>query len=90
MKVCNKLVELYGEPFLLWANPPNFKAKSLTVYLGEWGKKFLAGQLFEFKKSVEAEKPLEKTEAPTGEKVGNDILIEKKPQTLKDFLNLFN
>ena len=90
MKVCNKLVGLYGEDFLIWVTPPNFKAKSLAVYLGDWGKKFLSEQILEFKRNIA--KPINevaKTDAPEGEKVGQDAIIDKKPKNLKDFLNLF-
>ena len=90
MKVCNKLVAIYGEEFLLWATPPNFKAESLCVYLGDWGKKFLSDQILEFKRNIA--KPINetaKTEAPEGDKIGEDAIIDKKPKNLKEFLNLF-
>jgi hypothetical protein len=90
MKICSKLIEAYGEDFLMWVTPPNFKAKSLAVYLGEWGKKFLSEQLFEFKKNIAPPStPIVKTEAPEGDKIGEDTTIASKPKTLKDFLNLF-
>lgn len=90
MKLVKKLSEIYTIEFLLWVTPPNFKAKSLAVYLGDWGKKFLSAQLFEFKKNVSTsitpEKPIIEKE-----KIGQDIILgDKKPKTLKDFLNLFN
>lgn len=90
MRLCSRLAKDYGEAFLLWVPVP-FQVDSLVGYSGQWGKKYFAGQLYEFKKNVETAKIPEKTEAPSGEKVGEDAIIqEKKPQTLKDFLNLFN
>ena len=88
MKLVKKLAEFYGMEFLLWATPPNFKAKSLAVYLGDWGKKFLANQLLEFKKNVEAS-PVQKTIILEEAKFGDDAIIEKKPKTLQDFLKLY-
>lgn len=90
MKVCNKLVQIYGEDFLLWVTPPNFKAKSLAVYLGQWGKDFLSKQILEFKKNIAPPITVSvKTEAPEGEKIGEDVVVSNKPKSLKDFLNLF-
>lgn len=90
MRFCSRLVEAYGTEFLLWVPVP-FQVDSLIGYSGQWGKKYFAEQLFQFKKNVETTKMPEKTEAPTGEKVGDDLVVEeKKPKTLGEFLNLFN
>jgi hypothetical protein len=84
MRVAGKLIKQYGFDFLI-----NLKGRtkliSLTWFLGENGKKFLNDikkyQSLSFEKEkIELE---DKPVAPPTE-------VNKKPKSVKEFLNLFN
>jgi len=88
MKIVNGLIKKYGLEFLFWCpKPNNYKITSMVWFLTEEGKHFLSDQLLEYSKqntnlSIDPIKvDLKET------KLGEDIILDKKPKTLKEFLN---
>lgn len=90
MKFMSKLIKAYGIEFLEWLTPPsNYKLTSLIYFFTPQGENYLSDQLFEYKK-VKIDLTFKKQEVELeGNKIGEDITIEKKPKSLKDFLNLY-
>jgi hypothetical protein len=87
-KICSTLSKKYGADFLLWIKPPEgYRINSLTFYYSVLGRNYLSDQLVEYAKfkGVAQEKKPEISLAPT--KIGEDIITQSKPKTLKDFLN---
>jgi hypothetical protein len=87
-KMAKELLALYGEEFLLQVPPrEGYKSPSLAFFKTTAGKHYLSDQLFEYKKRnsnlVEEKKDVELA----SEKIGEDVVVQKKPRTLKDFLN---
>lgn len=69
-------------PFLEKVGPPPFKLNNFLWFKTPEGKKYLKLKQLEFNHKIpEYEKPVD-----TGEKFGDDIM-EKKPQTIRQFLN---
>ena len=92
MKISKKLLSSYPiEFFRELKNPLKNDAKipSLAWFLSENGKIFLSKEFFEYQKkntNLEVDKEeisLSKT------KIGEDFKIEKKPTTLKEFLEYY-
>lgn len=90
MKFMSKLIKAYGIEFLEWLNPPsNYKLTSLIYFFTPQGENYLSDQLFEYKK-LKTDLTPQKQEVKLEEnKVGQDIIVEQKPKSLKDFLNLY-
>lgn len=90
MKFMSKLIKAYGIEFLEWLSPPsNYKLTSLIYFFTPQGENYLSDQLFEYKK-LKTDLTFQKQEISLEEnKIGKDIELEKKPKSLKDFLNLY-
>ena len=89
MKIAGQLIKKYGVEFLLKIPPPSgYRVASLVWFLTPEGKNYLSDQMFEYQKQtihlVEENKE-EITLSPT--KIGEDIQVQRKPRTIKDFLN---
>lgn len=84
------LVKQYDLEFLLWVIPPyGKKVPSLAYFMADYGKQYLQEQFFNFRKSTtDLTKPTESVVLQQ-DKIGEDIVITKKPKTLQDFLGLF-
>lgn len=90
MKFMSKLIKAYGFEFLEWLNPPsNYKLTSLIYFFTPQGENYLSDQLFEYKKLKTDLTPQKQEVKLEEDKVGQDIIVEKKPKSLKDFLNLY-
>jgi hypothetical protein len=85
MKLAGKLLKKYPYEFLAKMKEPFVtKMSSLAWFLTEDGDKHLNLQYFEYKKlSLSFEKPEIEL---TSNKIGEDIIITRKPKTLKEFL----
>ena len=87
-KIINNLIEKYSFEFLDWVKPPhNYKVTSLVYFLTGAGQKYLSEQLFEFQRENMDLSPVSSIIELEDEKIGEDILIKKKPNTLQEFLN---
>ena len=88
MRICTLLRKKYGNEFLTWVKPiEGYKFNSLVFYLSVLGKNYLSDQMVEYAKTkgVRAE---ETKEIPLSEtKIGEDVITDFKPRTLKEFLN---
>lgn len=87
-KIVKQLVEKYGEEFMLWVKPPaGYRIQSMVFFKTKEGEKHLTDQLFEYRvsKGVQTTVKPEITLSPT--KIGEDVVIQHKPRTLKEFLN---
>lgn len=90
MKMATKLVKEYNLDFLLWVIPPyNKKVPSLAYFMADYGKQYLMEQFFNYKKETTDLSPQKDNVMLLESKIGSDTLIEKKPKSLKDFLNLY-
>lgn len=90
MKMATKLVKEYNLDFLLWVIPPyNKKIPSLAYFMADYGKQYLMEQFFNFKKETTDLSPQINNITLLESKIGEDPLIQKKPKSLKDFLNLY-
>jgi len=89
-KICATLRQKYGSDFLLWVSPPeDYQVNSLTFYYSVLGRNHLSDQLVEFSKFKE-NPPKQINEIDlSGTKIEEDIHIEKKPKTLKEFLDYY-
>jgi len=91
MKMANKLIKEYDLDFLLWVIPPyNKKVPSLAYFMADYGKEYLSSQFFNFKNEKTDLTPKANNIQLSETKIGEDVVLDKKPRTLKDFLNLFN
>lgn len=82
MKIAQKLLKIY-EDKVFWENLNlNFNITSLSWFLTNEGRTFLAGEL---SKQL-LEKSLNKTYVIQDKKIGEDIEIKRKMKTLKDFI----
>lgn len=89
MKFCARLVKTYGADFLLWVTIP-YQMDSLLAFSGAWGKEIFTKQLPAYKQiKTDLTTKVEKVELED-DKIGEDVVVSKKPKTLNDFLNLFN
>lgn len=90
MKMANKLVKEYGHEFMLWLHPPYGKpVSSLAYFLCPDGKNYISQQRFNFRKESLDLSPKIQSFPLSEDKIGEDVILEKKPKSLKDFLNLF-
>ena len=90
-KIVNCLIKKYSQEFLAWLQPPHgYRVNSMVYFLGKEGQDYIAGQLVAYRKATTdySPNPLEITLAQ--HKIGEDIVVESKPKSLKDFLNLYN
>jgi hypothetical protein len=88
MKIAGQLIKKYGADFLLRIPPPSgYKVASLVWFLTPEGKNYLSDQKFEY--AVQSTHLVEKKEeiSLSEAKIGDDVQIQRKPRTLKDFLN---
>ena len=87
MQICRTLRKTYKDAFLMWLEPiEGYQVSSLVFYLGALGRNYLSDQLVEFTRLNPPERktsdiPLEEA------KIGEDVALSPKPQTLKEFLN---
>jgi hypothetical protein len=88
MKIAGQLLKKYEYQFLSWMKPPNnYKVTSLVWFLTEQGKHYLSDQLVEYHKHTVNLSPKQQEISPSTTKIGDDIQVEQKPRTLKEFLN---
>jgi hypothetical protein len=89
-RLAKTLITRYGRDFMMWVPPPeNHKVNSLMWFFDQLGKNYLSDQLVEYKKQETGLSPQKEEIVLAPDKIGEDILITKKPKTLKDFLNLY-
>lgn len=90
MKIASKLIKKYPFDLLLKIKDPfSTKISSLAWFLTEDGKKFLSLGFFEFQKE-KTDLSCQIAEIPMSDtNIGEDIVIEQKPKTLKDFLKKY-
>lgn len=88
MRICALLRKKYGDEFLIWVKPiEGYKFNSLVFYLSVLGKNYLSDQMVEYAKTKGVQ-TAETKEIPLSEtKIGEDVITEFKPRTLKEFLN---
>ena len=90
MKMANNLIKKYNLDFLLWVIPPyNKKVPSLAYFIADYGQQYLQEQFFNYKKQTSDFTQKHEIIELSESKIGEDIKIQQKPKTLKDFLNLF-
>lgn len=88
MRVCATLRKKYGDEFLLWVKPlEGYKFDSLVFYLSVLGKNHLSDQLVEFAKYKGVGQQQTQEIPLASVKIGEDVVTEFKPRTLKEFLN---
>jgi hypothetical protein len=88
MKISGQLILKYGLDFLLWCPPPNgYKVTSLVWFLTREGHNYLSDQLFEYEKSKQCQTSTTEKISLENEKIGEDIVLNIKPKTIKEFLN---
>lgn len=87
-RLCATLSKKYGADFLLWVEPPEgYRVNSLTFYYSVLGRNHLSDQLIAYSKH-KGDLTAEKKEIPLAPaKIGNDIVSDFKPKTLKEFLD---
>lgn len=86
-KLFSILSKAYGADFLLWMPPPeNYKVVSLSNYRSAFGKNYLSDQLVEYRKFKGVGQEKKEIITLSHDKIGEDIFVEKKPRTLKEFL----
>jgi hypothetical protein len=89
MRIASQLIKKYGLELLLWIKPPNnYKVSSLVWFLTKEGKHYLSDQLFEYSKANTNLTSQEQI-VVSNEKVGEDVIIEARPKTLKEFLDYY-
>ena len=90
MKIATKLVKKYNLDFLMWVIPPyGKKVPSLAYFIADYGQQYLQEQFFNFNKTKIDLSPKVEEVQLSESKIGNDIILqEKKPKTLRDFLNM--
>jgi hypothetical protein len=90
VKIANKLIKTYDLDFLFWVIPPyNKKIPSLAYFMADYGKQYLSEQFFNYKKSTSDFSPKHEKIVLSQEKIGEDIIINNKPKSIRDFLNLY-
>lgn len=88
IKIAVKLVKKYPFEFLIQLKEPFVtKMSSLAWFLTEEGKIHLNTQFFNFKKENTNLTQEAKVIKLSENKLGEDVIIVKKPKTLKEFLN---
>lgn len=96
MKIAKKLFGEYDSKFLLWVSPPySRRVASLAYFVADYGKKYLEAEAkseqYHFFLTASTDlSPKVETVSLEEAKIGEDVVVEKKPSTLKDFLNLYN
>ena len=95
MKIAAKLLTEYKQEFLLWVSPPyGKKVPSLAYFIADYGKDYLAkeagSQQYQYflRASTDLSSKVETIHLEK-DKIGEDVLVQKKPKTLQDFLNLY-
>ncbi len=87
--IVKRLFGKYPEEFLLNIEAPQFCGDIFcaTWFMTEQGKNYLNNQYLQYLKNT---KKAESKEAPKLQenKIGEDIIIEKEPRNLKEFLQL--
>ena len=89
MKIANKILLQFSWPFWEWLSPPYGKPlTSLSYFIAAVGQEYLQQQYLEFVKNTA---PQIKIESPKLEEksIGEDVVVQTKPRTLKDFLNIY-
>ena len=87
MRIAGQLIKKYGFEFLIWLPPPNeYRINSLVWFLSSVGKNYLAQQLVVFGGQSPDLFPEKEEISLSPDKIGEDININLKPKTLKDFL----
>ena len=89
MKLLNGLVKKYGIDLLYTLPSTKPWLPSLAWFLTPNGKEFLMNAVIDYKKRITNIFPEAELIILLDKKVDNDIIIEKKPKTIKDFLNLY-
>jgi hypothetical protein len=85
-RLAKLLIEKYGRDFMMWLPlPEGYQVYSLMWFYDQLGKNYLSDQLFEYSKLTPSLSTQEKVELQP-DKVGEDLVLESKPKTLKDFL----
>jgi hypothetical protein len=88
--LCKRLITQYGEDFMLWLPLPNgSKIESLLWLSTKEGHLYIKSYLLEYKKQTTNLEPELQKVILSDKKIGNDILLEKKPKTLKEFLKMY-
>ncbi len=92
IKVANSLLKKYPKDFLLWLEPPHgYKVTSLLHFLTEEGENYILSQLIAYKRATTDLSPKVSPVILSETKIGDDAIpVKKKPESLKDFLGLFN
>jgi hypothetical protein len=89
-KFAKNLIEKYGLEFLLWVPLPNNTKINTLLWLScKEGYSYLNAYIMDYKLNTTDLSPQIKNIQLEQEKVGEDVIIERKPQTLKEFLNLY-
>lgn len=90
VKIASILIKKYDLDFLLWVIPPyNKKIPSLAYFIADYGQQYLSEQFFNYQKA-KTDLTVKIEHIPLSQdKIGEDIVIEKRPKTLKEFLNLY-
>jgi len=90
MKIASKLIKTYDLQFLLAAIPPYGKrVPSLAYFIADYGQQYLQEAFYNYKKSTSDFSPKIESIPLENTKIGEDVIIEKKPRTLKDFLGMY-
>lgn len=91
MKMAGELLKIYPVKFLLECKLPfgGKQLKSLSFFKSDYGAAFLREHYMNYLKDLSDFSVNKEPNIPSNTKVGEDIIIQKKPKTLKDFLNLY-
>jgi hypothetical protein len=85
--MAKELIATYGDAFMLWVPArEGYRVPSLAFFKTPDGQSYLSDQLFEYRRATTNLSQERQTVTLQEEKVGEDVVITKKPKTLKDFL----
>lgn len=92
IKFAKQLIEKYSFEFLIFCDIPyGYKVNSLLYFLGPQGIEYLAEQKPKYDQYIDYLRRANTTIKLEDEKIGDDVLTNynKKPTTLKEFLNVY-
>jgi hypothetical protein len=86
-KLAKELIAKYGDAFMLWVPArEGYRVPSLAFFKTPAGQSYLSDQLFEYTKATTNLSQETKVVAMSETKIGEDVVVTRKPKSLKDFL----